>query len=227
MPDGRPLAPKTSPVDTVIFDFDGVLVESVNVKTEAFARVFEPYGAEAVKTMVDYHLDNGGVSRFDKFRYFYRHVLDKPMTDTDMQQLCDNFSALVVSRVVEAPWVAGAEAFLDRHHRALELFVVSATPEKELKAIISRRGMDKYFKTVFGAPKDKAVAVAEICAAGGETAGTVFVGDALADFEAAKSASLKFIGRVPRSADRNIFAPFQVPIIADLNGLAGAVGLEN
>ena len=44
----------------IAFDFDGVLVESVDVKTKAYARLFEEYGEGVVSRVVDYHLTNGG-----------------------------------------------------------------------------------------------------------------------------------------------------------------------
>ena len=55
----------------ILFDFDGVLVESVDIKTKAFAKLFENEGPEIVNKVVEYHLANGGVSRFKKFDYIY------------------------------------------------------------------------------------------------------------------------------------------------------------
>src|SRR3989304_1573816 len=57
-------------IRAIIFDFDGVIVESVDIKTKAFARLFEHEGKVVVEKVVDYHLKNGGVSRFDKFRVY-------------------------------------------------------------------------------------------------------------------------------------------------------------
>ena len=55
----------------IFFDFDGVLVESVDIKTRAFSKLFEREGEDVVKKVIDYHIDNGGVSRYEKFRYIY------------------------------------------------------------------------------------------------------------------------------------------------------------
>ena len=64
----------------VIFDFDGVLVESVDVKTNAFKKLFEKEPEEVVEKIIEYHLKNGGISRFEKFRYYYRHFLKRPLS---------------------------------------------------------------------------------------------------------------------------------------------------
>ncbi|MEE9509964.1 MAG: HAD hydrolase-like protein [Candidatus Bathyarchaeia archaeon] len=48
------------------FDFDGVLADSVEVKTRAFAKLFESYGPEIQARVVEHHRKNGGMTRKDK-----------------------------------------------------------------------------------------------------------------------------------------------------------------
>ena len=56
-------------IKNIIFDFDGVILDSVNIKTEAFYKLFEQYGSKIANQVVDYHIINGGMSRFKKFEY--------------------------------------------------------------------------------------------------------------------------------------------------------------
>ena len=58
-------------VNAIIFDFDGVVLESLNVKTNAFKKLYEPYGSDISKKVVEHHLENGGVSRFDKIKFYH------------------------------------------------------------------------------------------------------------------------------------------------------------
>ena len=58
-------------LDCIVFDCDGVIMESVECKTRAFGRTVENHGPEAVAQLVEYHLAHGGVSRFEKFRWFH------------------------------------------------------------------------------------------------------------------------------------------------------------
>ena len=74
-------------IKAIIFDFDGVIVESVDIKTKAFARLFEHEGKVVVEKVVDYHLRNGGVSRFDKFRYFFNEILRRPLSDQQFEEM--------------------------------------------------------------------------------------------------------------------------------------------
>ena len=55
--------------DNIIFDFDGVITDSVNIKKEAFAELYSKYGSRIQKKVVNHHLEHGGISRFDKIKY--------------------------------------------------------------------------------------------------------------------------------------------------------------
>ena len=59
----------------VIFDFDGVICESVGIKTDGFAMLYEPYGKDVVDKVIKHHLVNGGVSRFEKLRLYHKIFL--------------------------------------------------------------------------------------------------------------------------------------------------------
>ena len=98
--------------EAFFFDFDGVLADSVEVKTRAFAKLFEPYGTEIEAKVVDHHRRNGGMTRVDKFRHYYKEFLQEPLNDEMLDSLCRKFSQLVVDEVVESPEIPGAEKFL-------------------------------------------------------------------------------------------------------------------
>ena len=68
-------------IRAVVFDFDGVLVESIETKTNAYACLFECEGEEIVRRVVEYHLKHGGVSRFEKFKFIYREILCRPLSE--------------------------------------------------------------------------------------------------------------------------------------------------
>ena len=57
--------------ELLIFDFDGVLANSVEVKTRAFALLYKPYGEKVVEKVLEHHTANEGISRFDKISYYH------------------------------------------------------------------------------------------------------------------------------------------------------------
>lgn len=194
-------------LDAIIFDFDGVLVESVDVKTRAFASLYEKYGDKVVAQVENYHLNNGGISRFDKFRYFQTEILGKPpLTDSAVAELANDFSVLVMERVVAAPMVTGAQAFLDIAGRHLPLFVVSGTPTAELNEIIQQRKLDPVFAGIWGSPASKADNIAKLLQEHGLPSNRcIMIGDAIADLDGARANNVHFLGRVAKT-DENLFA---------------------
>jgi phosphoglycolate phosphatase-like HAD superfamily hydrolase len=205
-------------LDAIVFDFDGVLVESVDVKTKAFAALYRDYGDALVEKVVDYHLIHGGLSRFDKFRYFHRNFLGIELMPEDEQALGDQFAGLVEEAVVASSWVPGALEFLENYHLRLPLYVASGTPDEELKRIVARRGVADCFREVFGSPKKKGEILRRIIAEGNfDPQRVLMVGDAMTDLDGAREASTLFLGRVPKGA-RNPF-PNEVQTCPDLKFL--------
>lgn len=180
----------------VIFDFDGVLVESVDVKTNAYAELYREYGEEVVRQVVEYNRLQGGISRFEKFRHYHKTLLGRELAADEESELCTRFSDIVERAVMGAAWVPGAREFLESYYTERDFFVASGTPEVELKRIIKSRGMERYFKLVLGAPRKKGEIIRKIL--GHEAIGpheAVMIGDSLTDYEGAREAGVDFVGR--------------------------------
>lgn len=201
-------------LQAILFDFDGVLCECMNVKTEAFAELFRPYGEELVKKVVKHHIEHGGVSRYRKIRYYYEEFLGKPITENEVNKIAEKFSKLVVEKVIASDYVKGAKEFLEKYYKKIDLFVISGTPEEELKAIVKERNMNKYFKGVYGSPDTKPVLARRIISEEGyNPERVVYVGDSISDYQDAIKAEIPFLGRVPPGS----VSPFpeDIPKISD------------
>lgn len=202
----------------VFFDFDGVLAESTDIKVRAFTELYREHGAGVLEQVLAHHRAHGGVSRIQKIRYCHREILGMPLEPEALMALGRRFSDLVVDAVVASDWVDGARALLDGLVGRLPLFVVSGTPEPELREIVQRRGMDGYFTAVRGSPPDKITVINELLAGHQLPAEQVlFVGDAMTDHDAARATGLRFIGRVP-PGEESPFPP-ATAVVPDLTAL--------
>ncbi len=203
----------------IIFDFDGIVVESGKIKTQAFAELYRPYGEDIVAAVVQFHNQNGGMSRYRKFRHFQEHFLSKPpLAEAEEKQLDIRFSELVVEAVIAAEAVPGAIELIRQQAGRIPLFVASGTPETELKVIVERRGLATYFTEVHGAPALKKTIIAEILSKYGlKPESVLMIGDAMADLEGAQANNTAFLGRVFPS-DPNPF-PAHIEVVPDLRGL--------
>jgi phosphoglycolate phosphatase-like HAD superfamily hydrolase len=184
----------------IIFDFDGVISESLDVKTEAFAEMYRPYGKEIEEKVRKHHESNGGISRFEKFRIYQEDYLGKEVNDTIIDRLANKFSELVMDKVIHAPYVTDADTFIRNHHEDYDFFISTGTPEQEIKVILERKGLNTFFKEVHGSPEKKPEHVKGIMDRHGyKTSEVVFIGDAPTDIEAARINGITFIGRFTTS----------------------------
>jgi len=201
-------------LSAVVFDCDGVLIESNAVKTQAFGQTVDEFGQKAMDQLMDYHREHGGISRFKKFEWFYREVVKAPLSDEMMDTLCDRFTQLCINAVLDVPMVDGAKESLDLLSGRLPIFVASGTPEKELQDILIQRGLAPYFKGIHGTPPEKQYLLERIISENSLDASKVLmVGDAVTDLKAAQYCNSLFYGRGERFSEDN------VPWSEDLTGL--------
>lgn len=182
-------------LQAVFFDFDGVLVDSGGIKTDGFRILFNQYEDRVVEEIAKYHQLHGGISRVDKIRHIHHHMLGTALTDDELALWAQKYSRLVLEKVISVDWIAGAEEFLKSVYGTVPIFVISGTPEDELKEIITRRNIDHYFQEILGSPVRKPAHIRNLLSDYNLTPEQcVFVGDALTDYNAAIETKLCFIG---------------------------------
>lgn len=179
----------------IFWDFDGVIKESVGVKTDAYVRLFEPFGAAVAERVREHHERHGGMSRFEKIP-LYLSWAGQPQTLEEVSRYCDSFGTNVYRGVLECPWVPGARRYLANHYQRQAFILVSATPQGELRRILQALEIADYFREVHGAPVSKTAAIASALARhrwAREEA--LSIGDATADYEAAIANGIEFLLR--------------------------------
>jgi len=87
----------------VVFDFDGVLLESTGIKTWAFGELYKKYGKEVQDRVLEYQASNGGGNRIDKFRYFHTVILGCEISDDEVKSLSNKFRKLIIGKLKLAP----------------------------------------------------------------------------------------------------------------------------
>ena len=188
-------------IRAVILDFDGVIVDSVDIKSQAFVHLFRGYPEKIKQQIVKLHVTNSGLPRYEKFKIIYERILDRMMTDEEAEKLAAEFSRFCIGKIAAAPYIGGAYEFISTYHRAYSLYLASSTPPAELQAIVKRRGIQGYFKGVYGTPPAKVEACRRIIEKEALSPNnTVLVGDSLTDLEASRQCGLHFIARLDQSS---------------------------
>tara|TARA_B110000503_G_C7128643_1_gene405827 strand:- start:1104 stop:1748 length:645 start_codon:yes stop_codon:yes gene_type:complete len=183
-------------IKAIIFDYDGVIAESVNVKTLAFAELYKPYGSDIVQKVIKHHEANGGISRYEKFKIYHKKYLREDIDQLKIEDLANKFSNLVLQKVIDSSYVTGVYDFISSNYQKYDFHISTGTPTGEIETILKRKSLRKFFKEVYGSPEKKDLHIKKILKIRGyKNSEVVFIGDALSDRDAAKNNHIYFIGR--------------------------------
>lgn len=205
----------------LIFDFDGVIIESVEIKNQAMVRIFED-DPQHKAAILDLNERMGGISRLVKFRQIYETILRRNVTQAQLDAHAERFERMVIDEVIACPFVPGALEFLTKNSGSRPLFLLSGTPHSELEEVVDARSLRQYFVEVHGSPPGKPETVRSIIARHNLAArDVVLIGDAPLDQEAAYATGIGFVGRVPAGQP----SPFQpgTVVLSDMHKLEDAL----
>ncbi|POQ98346.1 HAD family hydrolase [Alkalispirochaeta sphaeroplastigenens] len=185
--------------ESLVFDCDGVVLNSNKVKTEAFYQATLPYGEAAAEAMVDYHVANGGVSRYKKFAYFLEQIAPNILPSyaeqqvSNLEALLQAYAGYVREGLLSCEVAPGLEALRQQTPNARWL-IVSGGDQAELRDVFSQRGIAAWFDGgIFGSPDTKDEILARELASGNIQQPALFLGDSKYDYQAASAAGLDFV----------------------------------
>lgn len=180
---------------SLVLDCDGVVLDSNTVKTEAYYRTAKNLGASDMQAqaLVDYHVKLGGISRYHKFEWYLREVLNQPVTEQDVQILLDEFSRELEVGLMECNVANGLQELRDATLQA-NWMILSGGDQQEIRTLFAKRDLAKYFDGgLFGSPDNKDTVLTREITTGNLKFPALFIGDSKYDFEAATRAGLDFV----------------------------------
>jgi len=182
-------------IDTIFFDFDGVIKDSVEVKTGAYEQLFASFGGDVVKKIRRHHEINGGMSRFNKLPIYLKWSGQDP-TQELIKDYTLRFSTMVKHKVIKSQWVPGVLEYLEENYGKCPFFLVTATPQSEIEEILSLINIKHFFTKVIGSPTTKDEAIKMLL---NEFSlipeSSIMIGDSFSDFNAAKTNGVPFVLR--------------------------------
>ena len=179
----------------IFWDFDGVIKESNQVKTEAFVKLFQESSDGVLRKIRNHHIQNEGMSRFDKIPIYLKWSGIK-VSEKNIEIFSKTFGNLVVQSVIDSPWVEGVQRYLELNSKKQKFVLVSATPKQELEYILKKLNIKVFFEKIYGAPDKKDIAInnflktVNVC-----LDDCIMIGDAMSDLNAANSNNIDFLLR--------------------------------
>tara|TARA_X000000950_G_scaffold272586_1_gene355304 strand:+ start:2363 stop:3034 length:672 start_codon:yes stop_codon:yes gene_type:complete len=190
---------KISDFRSIFFDCDGVILNSNKIKTQAFKSVSKKFGKNSSSLLVNYHLKNGGVSRYKKFQHFIENILPKnnptyliKNKEKMMEDLLVDFSNFLKSKLLKCD-VAKKLKELKFKTLKSNWFVVSGSDQQELRDLFLKRDIYEYFDGgIYGSPLSKQEIITNLINMKNVYRPALFIGDSKLDHEVAKKFNFDF-----------------------------------
>ncbi len=186
-----------SDYSVILWDFDGVILHSNAVRELGFREVLKNYPSEQVEALIDYHNQNGGLSRYVKFRYFFEIIRQEPITTEQVDELAGAFSEIMLRELPQKEnIIAETLYFIQKSHtRGIEQHIVSGSDQNELRTLCKHLDLDGYFSSIQGSPTPKTDLVNGILTDHALSSDRFcLIGDSINDYEAARDNDIDFFG---------------------------------
>lgn len=175
-------------MNLIIFDFDGLLVDSVRVKQDCFTKISENYGYRYSDVVASISVQKKVWTRND----FFREISKMSNMKIDFESIKKEFDIMCFDAIICADREDNLQFYRDKSDDYWAL--VSATPEVELKKIVGHFQWSKYFQSgIYGAPSSKVENIIPILKKfKNESNQCYMLGDTVTDFDVSKKLSLDF-----------------------------------
>ena len=179
-----------------LFDFDGVIIDSHSIREAGFRHLFQEYPDESVNRLIEYHRENGGISRYHKIRWFLKMMGDKSCSEEKVHSLASEFSGFVRPLLVDKELlIAPTVDFIQKYSQLVHIHIISGADQDEVCYLCKTLEIDHLFRTIRGSPKNKeSLIYDEISRWGYDSSEIVMFGDAINDFNAANKHNIDFWG---------------------------------
>jgi HAD superfamily hydrolase (TIGR01549 family) len=183
-------------VKNILFDFDGVILDSMPIRDYGFKKIFEYFDDALVSQLLNYHNENGGLSRYVKIKYFYNEILDKEILEEEIDDYASNFSKIMKKELVNKKYlIVDTLEFIKNNFKKYNLHIVSGSDERELKYLCKKLEIDRYFQSINGSPTEKNKLVESVLLDNEYlTKETILIGDSINDYVASEVNGIDFYG---------------------------------
>jgi phosphoglycolate phosphatase-like HAD superfamily hydrolase len=176
-----------------IFDCDGVILQSNEIKTKAFIETLRNEPIDLVKNFIEYHKSNGGISRYIKFEYFFRDLKKEKNFIEIANKAIITYAKIVHDKLKSADYVPGCIAIINFFKKNnIPCFVVSGGDMNELHSVFKARGIFDKFKQILGSPISKDQHIKSLLLDSQIPNPAIFFGDSYSDMHAAINNKIDF-----------------------------------
>lgn len=178
----------------ILWDFDGVILDSLKIRDWGFREIFRRYNPTLVEQFIRYHRENGGLSRYIKIRYFFEEILVETIQEDVVLDYASKFSKLMKDKLTNREnLIPSTMQFIKKNHQKLSFHIISASDQDELRYLAKCLDLEKYFISIHGSPTPKETLIADLLVENRYYNDEVcMIGDSINDYNAAKQNKISF-----------------------------------
>jgi HAD superfamily hydrolase (TIGR01549 family) len=183
-------------IKNILWDFDGVILDSMPIRDYGFRQIFKNYSQELVEEFIKYHRINGGLSRFHKIKYFYNTLLNKEISEEQIEEYADKFTVIMKEQLINKKYlIQDSVEFIKSNHKNYSFHIVSGSEHHELNYLCEKLDLVEYFLSTNGSPTPKIDLVKNLLEKEQyKKEETILIGDSINDYEAANINRIDFYG---------------------------------
>ena len=178
---------------TYLFDCDGVILDSNQIKSQAFYKCVERYGKDLAIKFKNYHIKNGGISRFEKFDRFINFILNPNHNKPEINDLLNNYSDIIYDELIRCEITPDLKK-IKNITKNKKWLMISGSKESELRKLLKIKKIDCFFESgIFGSPKNKFEIFEREIKKNNIKFPAIFFGDSQYDYDVAKRFNIDFV----------------------------------
>lgn len=179
-----------------IWDFDGVILDSMHVRDDGFRNIFKAFPPDQVDRLMAFHTENGGLSRFVKIRFFFENIRQEKVSDKVMDEYAQQFTQIMRQALINPSLlILDTVQFIKQNFQRYNFHIASGSEQTELRYLCEQLGLASYFLSIHGSPTPKATIVKQILEQNAyDGSQTVMIGDSVNDLDAARDNGISFWG---------------------------------
>jgi phosphoglycolate phosphatase-like HAD superfamily hydrolase len=183
-------------IKNILWDFDGVILDSMKVRDWGFREIFKKFNKDEVDKLIEYHRENGGLSRYVKIRYFYENILERPIKKEEVLDYAENFSFLMKTKLTDkSNLIQDSVRFIQGKFNDYNFHIVSGSDQEELRFLCHELDLSKFFLSIHGSPTAKKILVKDLISNFNyDKNKTILIGDSINDYDAAVKNDIDFYG---------------------------------
>ena len=179
----------------LFWDFDGVIIHSDAIRESGFRTVLMNYPKDQVDQLIDFHKQNGGLSRYVKLRHFFNVIREVDINENEINRLASSFSEIMLRLLKNKSLLINETLhFIKINHSKYNMHIVSGSDQTELRTLCSDLDLTPFFISIYGSPTPKSELVRDLILNHNySTKSCLLIGDSINDYEAAKENKIDFM----------------------------------